>query len=56
MKEKVIAKGMKITGATIALPITIISDIFTTVKYVISNEDDEWFFDKFNEIKSIIKE
>lgn len=56
MKDVLKAKGLKIVGATIALPITLVKDIVDTVIFVISKEEDEWFVGKFNELVEIVKE
>ena len=56
MKDVLKAKGVKIVGAAIALPITLVKDVIDTVIFVVSKEEDEWFISKANEIIGIVKE
>lgn len=56
MKDVLKAKGLKIIGAAIALPITLVKDVIDTVIFVVSKEEDEWFISKANEIIGIVKE
>lgn len=56
MKDVLKAKGLKMIGSVIALPIILVKDIADTVIFIISREEDEWFVNTFDEIIGIAKE
>lgn len=56
MKDVLKAKGLKMIGSVIALPIILVKDIADTVIFIISREEDEWFVNTFDEIIGLTKE